>query len=289
MDDSLQLTAGRQPSAVVQSLRQLILQGTNFKGGGIEVGQLRNSYLEWVEVVERVLRNYFDSPWVWDRLHSARWAEIINLKAETPRPYPLINGEAEAQTQHLIAIVGRLEALYVPFELPSGCVAVVPDTNVFLHYRFFNEIDWPHLAEAEEVRLVVPLLVIGELDKQKVANRVKSRRRRAGKVLSVMRELRKNLPPQSPAQVRRGVGLQVLMEPVRHVRHPNDDEEILDRTSDLASLVEGRLLIATGDHSMELRAVHRGLKFLTLPDELLLSDSDDEAEAWSAQSTPETS
>jgi hypothetical protein len=270
MSSKLELAAGRRPSAVVESLNQLILQGTNLRGGGIEVGRLRNVYLAWVEGVEWQLRTYFGSAWVWDRLHSARWSEIVHLGPETPRPYPLIGDEANAQVQHLNAIVSHLEAMYVPFELPDGCIAIVPDTNVFLHYRLFTEIDWPSIARADHGRLVVPLMVVEELDSQKFGSRAKLRER-ARTTLRALREVRRDLPPESPAKVRTGVTLQVLMDPDGHERDPNHDEEILDRAKDLASLVDGRLFVATADYSMEMRGVHRGLKFLQLPDELLLS------------------
>ena len=112
-------------------------------------------------------------------------------------------------------------------------MAVIPDTNIFLHYTFFSEIAWNRLEGFREVRLVVPLLVIEELDSQKFARGANAPRRRARKVLRALREIRGDLPPESPAEVRAGVDLQVLMDPRHHARNPNDDEEILDRADSL--------------------------------------------------------
>ena len=51
---------------------------------------------------------------------------------------------------------------------------VVPDTNVFLHHDdYFDEIDWPEAVNARAlgVHLIIPLLVIDELDRQKRTER----------------------------------------------------------------------------------------------------------------------
>src|SRR5205814_6231219 len=46
------------------------------------------------------------------------------------------------------------------------CAIAVLDTHVLLHYRLFDEVDWPTLVGAKPVRLVVPLRVVEELDER---------------------------------------------------------------------------------------------------------------------------
>lgn len=43
------------------------------------------------------------------------------------------------------------------------------DTNVFIHYEFFKNVDWAEELGAREVTLVIPPVVLEELDKRKWA------------------------------------------------------------------------------------------------------------------------
>jgi rRNA-processing protein FCF1 len=232
--------------------------------------RLQGAYAAWVEEIENALRQYFDSSWVWDGLFTPRWAEIRNLVRTSPRWYPLINDEIKAQQRRINALLDRLEASQIHFELPSGCIAVVPDTNVFLHYTFFRDLDWTKLAKdaarAKEVRLVVPLVVVEQLDEQSY------REANASRAKAALRELRSRLDltaPESPVELLKAkVKVQLLGEPRGHRPRRNSDDEILDRAEHLVSLVGDRVYVATGDLSMQTRAVMRGLKCLLLPEEM---------------------
>lgn len=48
------------------------------------------------------------------------------------------------------------------------------DTNVYLHYMDFEQIDWKSLVcNGDDFTIVVPLIVIREIDKQKDSSRGK--------------------------------------------------------------------------------------------------------------------
>ncbi len=245
-----------------------MLQGNNLaaSGGGTDIAILQNRYLQWFESVDRVLRLYFESSWVWEELHSRPWEQIRTLTAATPRPHPLINDEARAQTERLIAIIERLKRSEMRFELPPECVAVLPDTSAFLHYQFFKDVNWPKVVKAKEVRLVVPLLVIEQLDRQSYESRPYKTRARA--VLRSLHDLQEGLPtPEAPANVRPRVTLQMLMDPPGHERADNEDDELLDRAEYLSGLVNGRLVVAARDLGMDLKARLRRFKSLYLVEE----------------------
>jgi hypothetical protein len=62
------------------------------------------------------------------------------------------------------------------------------DTNIFLQYQMFDDVDWPKLLDVENVTLVVTRQVIAELDKHKhdpASNRRRKRSRRVLKKLMV--------------------------------------------------------------------------------------------------------
>ena len=269
MSNELRLRAGVRVSTVAQSLKLLITAGTNLASGGRGLQTQQNSYLSWVEDIDRALHLYFTAAWVWEELYTPRWVEIRGLTPASPRPYPLIAGEAQTQSDRLKEIVERLERSQAHFDLSGKFVAVVPDTNVFLHYRFFDEIDWPGLVRAKEVRIVVPLLVIKQLDEK--TYRSDDRGDRAKKAIRTLRKLQAGLPtPEAPADVRAGVSVQLLMDPPGHQRSGNDDDELLTRAEYLSSLTDGRVYVATGDYGMQAQATLRGLKCLELPDDLRL-------------------
>ena len=267
MNKQLRLLPGVLASVVVRSLEPLILQGSNLaaSGGGAEATILQNHYLQWSESIDRVLRSYFESSWVWEELYSRPWEQIRTLTAATARLYPLITDEARGQTEQLSSIVERLKKSQLEFELPPECVAVLLDTSVFLHYQFFRDVNWPKVVQAKEVRLVVPLLVVEQLDRQSYESKPYKARARA--VLRALHELREGLQtPEASAVVRPKVTLQMLMDSPDHERIQNEDDELLDRAEYLSSL-NGRVVVVTRDLGMELKARLRGLKSLYLIEE----------------------
>ena len=57
--------------------------------------------------------------------------------------------------------------------------AVFPDTNLFLHYRSLNEIDWCSLVQGSSVEIKIAPVVTRELEEQKTINQVRKLKERA--------------------------------------------------------------------------------------------------------------
>jgi predicted ribonuclease YlaK len=70
----------------------------------------------------------------------------------------------------------------------KNCYCFV-DTNTFLHYRFFMEIDWCREIGADHVILVVCSTVLSELDDKKLTGADSKIRDRAKKVISKLAEI----------------------------------------------------------------------------------------------------
>ena len=49
----------------------------------------------------------------------------------------------------------------------SGVAYCVPDTNFFLHFQYFKDVDWPALIGSETVVIVITSPVLRELEKFK--------------------------------------------------------------------------------------------------------------------------
>ena len=62
------------------------------------------------------------------------------------------------------------------------------DTNVFLHFRPLNEIDWLDLLNAEEVVVTICTAVVTELDEKKFSAPLQTLRERAKKSLNLLEQ-----------------------------------------------------------------------------------------------------
>jgi PIN domain len=267
VDDELLLHPGTSAKSALDTLSTLIREAQNIaQAGGGSFGQVWNGYLNWVEKAEFQLSSLFRSPMVWQEVHNDRYWHIRDLRTGAPtRPYPLIQNEATWQARRLQAIVDQLERVQRDFgNLPPDCLAVVPDTSVFMHYhRFFNDIDWPKEVHASSVRLMVPLLVVDELDD--LSFRSKPTSERATKVLRALRKVRGDQPPEARVRVRAKVELQIVVDRPRHRRRSNNDDEILARAEWLAAFLGPESLrVAAIDYGMQLRAASRELHWIEL-------------------------
>lgn len=266
----LRLNPGFTVEAAIQTLEglargaQAVAEGG---GGGTQADALRGQYLTWAEGAEEGLRYVFASP-LWRAIHTSRYELLVDLNRRLARPHAVIRSEGKAQVAQITSWLEQLRRERLEFELNPEELAAVVDTNVFIHFRWYEDIEWPDVVGARLVRLVVPEVVVDELDEQSYRSLKRSGRVRS--VLSSLAALQEE-SPHRPVQLRKrkGVTLQFLMDPAGHERQSNIDGEILDRTDHLAEVVgRDRLVLVTGDVAAGLRARNRGLRAIRLPDEL---------------------
>lgn len=156
---------------------------------------------------------------------------------------------------------------------------VVPDTNVYLHSEHsFDQMDWSKTLEArlEDIHLVIPLLVIDELDKHKRSN-VKTDSEKLAVRTRARLTLRKiseifykpslvhtlHFPDSNSGKI----SLSLLMDNLSHERLIDNDSEIIDRACELRDLTGRPITIVTFDVSMSLRARNADLQCVLLEHE----------------------
>ena len=159
---------------------------------------------------------------------------------------------------------------------------VFPDTNVFLHFRRPDEIDWRGLVGSDEVELVIVLPVIRELDKLKATIAVRRLRERAA---GAVRWLAAMAASEGPTSIRDGVTLSFRRsDPVidfrfHRLREGIVDDEVVGSVLEFKAEHEGSpVLIVTGDLGMRVLAPGHGLETVAPPEESKLPDEPDPAE-----------
>jgi hypothetical protein len=157
-------------------------------------------------------------------------------------------------------------------------VYVFPDTNQLVHYRPIDEIDWCALTGSNAVTLVFAPVVFKELDKFKYGEREKLRR----KAERVLRQFNQLLD-ESPATVRDGVTVVFLdREPspetltAHHLDPSSADDRLIASLIDFrAGREQSRILIATGDFGLKVKAKSLSITITCAPDEARLADEPD--------------
>jgi len=157
------------------------------------------------------------------------------------------------------------------------------DTNIYLHYQPFDQIDWAEVLTASEVTIVIPTINVLELNKQKDTARKPRVRKRAKLVQTKLLELFKN---ESSAMLRANV--RIVLED----RFPRKDlfselqlnSEIQDDQL-IASVVlfqkenpKAEIVLVTADDGILLisKARHQNINAIQLPEKYKLADEPDE-------------
>lgn len=156
------------------------------------------------------------------------------------------------------------------------------DTNIYLHYQPFDQIDWATLAKSNSVTIVIPPITLRELNKAKELHQHSHIRNRAGRVLRTLTNL---FPKNADVLIREN--LKVHLED----REPliNFEEYLLDRNIHDDQLIASMLMcrkenpskvikLVASDYGLNLIAKAGRQKFDTLkmPENFKIPEQPDE-------------
>jgi rRNA-processing protein FCF1 len=198
------------------------------------------------------------------------WALTEFANQHLLKPLVLVWSEANERRDQLRELADELAAT-MRFWASRTPVPLLPDTNLFLHHREdLDAIDWHGVVGRSGggvVDLVVPLVVVDELDRMKRANEVKGRARATLKRLNQLalqplsaRELRAATDGHGPVLVT------YLAEARTRTREQRADDEIVTQAKYLQAFTRGDVQIVTFDTGMELRAKTAGVGCFRLDD-----------------------
>ena len=156
------------------------------------------------------------------------------------------------------------------------------DTNVLLHFQFFDEVDWHTRLGVTSVTLVFAPVVLAELGRHKWSG---SRREKA-RAKSVLKKIAVLGLSMTPVSLRPGVDVIALdAEPsdalfAQHRLHPHASDDRL-----LASLLGfrderpgSRVMILSADTGLGIKARSRRIEIIAPADSLELPDEPDDVE-----------
>jgi hypothetical protein len=148
-----------------------------------------------------------------------------------------------------------------------------PDTNIFLHYRPLDEIDWLALTGATEVVLSIAAKVVWELDDKKMNAASQGLRDRAHAAIKRLREWRRQ-----GGEIRPGVTVRFIAgEPPVADWHVLDLDEKVPDDRIIAAAITQRLdgydvFLATSDFGPELKCERHRISVVTPREDDLLPD-----------------
>ena len=266
----VELRRGRAPSDAVR----VFTQRKQYLRNGVSGtdGQVRDAYLRNIEAVELALESMLRG-WGWrERVLSDRYWRIRSSGADSLRIWPMIDAELRGLEQWLDELIASLE-VYVEEDQAANpnALRAILDTNVYLHFRLFSDLTWSSaLGIPGPVRIILPMVVLQELDQQKNVGR-KPVNQQARRVLRTLQELLEG-HGRGPVAIGDQQTMEVARDVPGHVPHPVPDEELLDRAEALEGRPGGQLFVVTGDLSMRIQAEVRNLRTMMIADNLRLND-----------------
>jgi len=259
----------RSPGTIdqaIETVRSLRSYLSTARGGGTTL-PIEDPFLTWID---DQARPQFES----------LFAPTEDLLAELDISHNRINNAPKSNVRRLNAMLSRELMAWnrrldvVIAELSEQRMAerpgepIVLDTSVLMEGEPLVSFDWhsldPSLA-AKPVRLVVPILVVEELD-DLLHDRQAERRQKARAATRTLLQLHQTRPTEPavlPSQP--DVTIEVMLDGDWHERRPNNDAEIIDQALALHELTGKRVLLATCDLRMMYRAGAASLAAVQVP------------------------
>lgn len=232
-----------------------------------------NAYIKWVDLGANTLRHLVQPSDVEALVLTKRYWVLQSLVAQVVwQVGMLVDAEVQERIKVIADAVDALKQQIYRWSDPGWLV--VPDTSLFIeHASKLEELDFADVlgARGDRIRLVIPMVVIDELDKRKTVGN-DHKRWRAGYSLAVIDRVLQ--VPTGSGQLRaadfsaldhggipRGeVRVEIAFDPPGHVRQAINDDEIVDRAVAIQTLAGRDVTLITFDTGHSTRGRAAGLK-----------------------------
>jgi hypothetical protein len=222
-------------------------------------------YLEWTAKAVRTLRNHFTQQALEQLVLTHNYWALLNSHPNAAQS--MVEQEIHARSEALLNARIELQEAQEWATQHSGRVVIL-DTSVFCqHPDKLEDLDLAGILHLREtpVRVIIPIIVIDELDNLKQARSRDHTRWRAGYTLAVLdRILDHNgqerlrdadFTPLDHGGIPRGVvTVEVLFDEPGHIRAPINDDEIISRSVAMWRPLGRHINFITYDTGQALRA-----------------------------------
>ncbi len=270
---------------LLSTLREVHMELTNVRGGSHTLADMYNAYIRWANLSARRLRTMTRSQVIEELVLTRRYWLLQSMADQAGiRPVgDLVDCELDERISQLEDAVNELRVRIERWSRPG--IFAVPDTTVYIkHPEKLEDWDLRQVVRVREepIHILIPILVIDELDSLK-ESKDKHVRWRAGYTLAVLDRVLSN--GVGPGRVReedysgltrgeipRGeLTIEVLLDPPGHSRLPINDDELIDRALTTQHLAGREVRFITYDTGQATRARMAGLQ----PAKLRLPEQDE--------------
>lgn len=275
---------------LIQSLESVHRDAFNLRagGGGGDAFSRLMKYLEWAGTSARMLGGQISEKDLGALVLTRRYESLLTSfgwMASTSQPVQrvvndVVSLELNERVDDLAAAIASLKAAKEHWASVDDLVVL--DTNFYLvHPDELKDTDLAQLTArltpGWAMHVLVPMLVVDELDRLKRDHQARSRARTSLKMLNeVFAHVSKDQPAgrlraaDDTIQPGGNLGLgpitmELLFDPPGHTRLPDNDDEIIDRALAVQNLAGRPVTMVTYDQGMSFRARYAGLKEMWLP------------------------
>lgn len=161
-----------------------------------------------------------------------------------------------------------------------GKVYAFTDTNVFIEYQDYSQLDWPKILNVPEVCLVIAPMVRKEIEDHRRDPRSPRRQKRARTVSGKLRELAFSVDdgeeapvPGRPAVTYLEIARSPRMSDYPELSPSEQDDHIIAAILDFKKQhPDLDTVVVSGDTGMCFKARHYGLKQIFLSEDYLMPD-----------------
>jgi hypothetical protein len=275
---------------LIQNLRTVHMEASNLRGGsGATTAQIYLlDYLEWAGRTARTLGYQIRDSDLTSLVLNRRYEVLLSSFGTMSSPLveaqrvvrDLVRLELDDRIKDFDATIKTLQSYKDRWNNVGDLVVL--DTCFYVEHP--DELKDTDLAAVTAVKtpgsmmhVLVPLLVVDELDRLKRNSQARSRARTALKMLDevfkrvskensmgLLRQEDNTTGPDGSVGLGR-ITMELLFDPREHVRLPDNDSEIVDRAVAVQTLASKPVTMVTYDKNMSFRARYEGLQEIWLP------------------------
>ena len=262
---------GSDRATLLQQLVQIEIDLENVRSSATTAEDLFNAYLRWTANTVRLLRHQTRETDIESLVLTRRY---WTLQAMAGGPVGMVRDLVEVEIDDRLAVFAQAKrTTRTEFERwdRSGPIVVADTSFYHQHPEKIDQVDLSKVLESrhEAIALVVPMIVIDELEKQKRSSD-KNLRSRAQLTLAVVERVARHggagllreadFTPIDQGGIPSGeIWLDVLFDLPGHKRLPINDDEIVDRALSVQTVAGKDVSFITYDTNQALRARHAGL------------------------------